>query len=90
MLLTSLQLAALQRSTKAENMRTPFFIYVDEMHSFITLSFADILAEARKYGLGLFLTHQYIEQLPEKIRSAILGNVGTLISFRVGRKMPRI
>jgi hypothetical protein len=54
------------------------------MHSFITLSFADILAESRKYGLSLFLAHQYIEQLSDPIRAAIFGNVGTLISFRIG------
>src|SRR5688500_11007914 len=54
------------------------------MHSFISLSFVDILAEARKYKLSLFLTHQYIDQIHEKIRSAIFGNVGTIISFRIG------
>ncbi len=84
MLLSSLYFEALQRGAQPENTRAPFFVYVDEMHSFITLSFKDILAEARKYGLGLFLTHQYLEQLPEKIRAAIIGNVGTLIAFRVG------
>lgn len=59
-------------------------IVVDEIYSFITLSFADILSEARKYGLNLILTHQYIEQLDERIRAAIFGNVGTIISFRIG------
>jgi hypothetical protein len=54
------------------------------MHSFITLAFADILAEARKYKLSLFITHQYIHQLQEPVRKAIFGNVGTIISFRVG------
>ncbi len=83
-LVTSIQLAALFRSTQAEHERIPFYLYVDEMHSFISLSFADILAEARKYKLSLFLTHQYIDQLHEKIRSAIFGNVGTIISFRIG------
>lgn len=84
MLLTSIQMAALQRAGVSENERRPFYLYVDEMHSFLSLSFADILSEARKYGLSLFLTHQYIEQLDERIRSAIFGNVGTIISFRVG------
>lgn len=84
MLITSIQLAALHRAKQKEDMRTPFFLYVDEMHSFVSLSFADILAEARKYGLSIFLSHQYIEQLHEKIRSAVFGNVGTLISFRIG------
>jgi Type IV secretory pathway, VirD4 components len=84
MLLTSIQSAALFRASYEQHKRIPFYLYVDEIHSFITLSFADILAESRKYGLSLFLTHQYIEQLHEKIRAAIFGNVGTLISFRIG------
>jgi hypothetical protein len=84
MLVTSIQLAALHRAKQGEAYRKPFYLYVDEMHSFVSLSFADILSEARKYSLSLFLTHQYIDQLHEKIRSAIFGNVGTIISFRVG------
>lgn len=64
--------------------RTPFYLYIDEVHSFITKSFADILSESRKYGLSLFLTHQFIDQLPEDIQKSILGNAGTLISFRIG------
>jgi len=86
MLITKIQLAALSRSDIPEKERIPFYLYVDEIHSFVTLSFADILSEARKYGLRLILTHQYIGQLDEKIRSAIFGNVGTLISFRVGQE----
>lgn len=84
MLITQFQTAALGRSKQSIHTRTPFYLYIDEMHSFVTLSFADILAEARKYGLCLFLTHQYIDQLHEDIRKAILGNVGTIISFRIG------
>lgn len=84
MLVNALQLTALGRASQEEHQRIPFYLYVDEMHSFISLSFADILAEARKYRLSLFLAHQYIEQLHEKIRFAIFGNVGTLIIFRVG------
>lgn len=84
MVLTAIQSSALFRASYEPQKRVPFYLYVDEVHSFITLSFADILAESRKYGLSLFLTHQYIEQLHEKIRSAIFGNVGTLISFRIG------
>lgn len=86
MLLTSIQSAALARANQPEGARVPFYVYVDEMHSFMTLSFADMLAEARKYKLGLFITHQYIEQLDERVRTAIFGNVGTLISFRVGAR----
>jgi energy-coupling factor transporter ATP-binding protein EcfA2 len=83
-ILTSIQHAALFRARQKASTRIPFYCYVDECHSFISLSFADILAEARKYGLSLFLAHQYIEQLDERIQSAIFGNVGTIISFRTG------
>ena len=84
MLVTGVQLAALNRASIPEENRKPFYVYIDECHSFITLSFTTILAEGRKYGISLFLAHQYIEQLDERICSAIFGNVGTLISFRVG------
>lgn len=84
MLVNAVQLAALERASQEEHTRVPFYLYVDEMHSFVSLSFADILAEARKYKLSLFLAHQYIEQVHEKIRFAIFGNVGTMIIFRVG------
>ena len=84
MLVNAMQLAALNRASQEEHTRKPFYLYVDEMHSFVSLSFADILAEARKYKLSLFLAHQYIEQIHEKIRYAIFGNIGTMIIFRVG------
>jgi len=89
MLVTRIQLAALSRANVPESKRKSFYLYVDEMHNFVTLSFADILSEARKYGLNLTLSHQYIEQLDEKIRSAIFGNVGTIICFRVGAEDAR-
>jgi len=85
-LLTSIQHAALFRARQPAELRVPFYTYVDEMQSFVTLSFASILSEARKYGLSLFLANQYIEQLDDKIRAAIFGNVGTLIAFRVGAR----
>jgi hypothetical protein len=85
-LTTSISLAALYRAHQPEQVRKPFLLFIDEAHSFITRSFADILSEARKYRLGLFMTHQYIDQLHEDIRSSIFGNVGTLISFRIGAK----
>ena len=84
MLVTQIQLAALSRADIPESKRQGFYLYVDEMHNFITLSFADILSEARKYGLNLTLSHQFTEQLDEKLKAAIFGNVGTTISFRVG------
>lgn len=84
MLVTAFSLGALSRSNIPEQHRVPYFIYIDECHSFISGSISQILSEARKYKLGLFLTHQYIEQLPEEIRTSIFGNIGTLICFRVG------
>jgi len=84
MIVTKIWLAALSRANVPEGKRRSFYLYVDEIHSFLTLSFADILSESRKYGLNLTLAHQYIDQLDEKIRGAIFGNVGTIISFRVG------
>lgn len=84
MLVNSIQLAALHRAGQDEHTRKPFYLYIDECHSFVTLSFTTILAEARKYGLSLFLAHQYIEQMDERVRAAVFGNVGTIISFRVG------
>lgn len=84
LLVTQFQTASLERAKRHINERTPYYLYIDEMHSFVTLSFADILSESRKYGLSLFLTHQFLDQLHEDIRKAIFGNVGTLITFRIG------
>jgi hypothetical protein len=84
MLVTSIQLAAMYRAKQPEHERIPFFLYVDECQVFVTHSFADMLAEARKYRLGVFMANQFLDQLNEKIRPAIFGNAGTLISFRVG------
>jgi hypothetical protein len=84
MMVNAIQLSALARASQQEEHRKSFYLYVDEMHSFVSLSFTDILAEARKYRLSLFMAHQYIEQVNEKIRYAIFGNVGTMIIFRVG------
>lgn len=86
MLVTRLQLAAMSRADLPEDRRHSYYLYVDEMHNFITLSFADVLSEARKYGLSLTLAHQYIEQLDREIRAAVFGNVGTIIAFRTGAK----
>ncbi len=86
MLVTRMQLAAMSRANLPESKRDSLYLYVDEMHNFITLSFADVLSEARKYGLSLTLAHQYIEQLDNEIRAAVFGNVGTMIAFRLGAK----
>jgi hypothetical protein len=80
---TAIQTAAMRRANIDENSRLPFMVFVDECHSFITNSFAGMLSEVRKYKVGLFLTHQYLEQLPEDVRKGILGNVGTTICFRL-------
>jgi Type IV secretion-system coupling protein DNA-binding domain len=84
LLINGIQLAALSRADQPAAQRVPYYLYVDECHSFLSTAFVDILAEARKFGLGFFLAHQYLEQLPEKTKSAVFGNVGTLICFRVG------
>lgn len=83
-LTTTIQMAAMRRAQIPEDERKPCFLYLDEAHSFMSTSFATMLSEVRKYGLGLFLTHQYLEQLEEDVQSAILGNVGTIICFRLG------
>ena len=86
MIVTRIQLAAMSRANLPESERKYFYLYVDEVHNFLTESFADILSESRKYGLCLILAHQYIEQLEKEIRTAVFGNVGTIVSFRVGAK----
>ncbi|MDQ5938664.1 MAG: hypothetical protein QG642_354, partial [Patescibacteria group bacterium] len=84
MLITKIQLAAMSRIDIPENERNDFYLYVDEFQNFATESFANILSEARKYRLNLIIAHQYIEQIEEEIAAAVFGNVGTIVSFRVG------
>ncbi|MFA5062079.1 MAG: type IV secretion system DNA-binding domain-containing protein [Patescibacteria group bacterium] len=84
MLVTKIQLAAMERVEIPETQRSDFFLYVDEFQNFATESFANILSEARKYRLDLIMAHQYMEQLDEKVLAAIVGNVGSMITFRVG------
>jgi len=84
MIVTKIYLAAMSRVDVPEEERKDFYLYVDEFQNFATDSFANILSEARKYRLDLTIAHQYIEQLPELVASAIFGNVGTLVCFRVG------
>jgi hypothetical protein len=87
MLTTRIYLAAMSRADLSlEKMRTMpnFYFYVDEFQSFANATFANILSEARKYHLNLTIAHQYIEQMEEDVRNAVFGNVGTIISFRVG------
>jgi len=84
LLVTGFHLAALRRADLPEKDRRDFYLYIDEVHSFATLSLADILQEARKYRLGMVLVSQYLEQLDERVQRALLGTIGTLIVFRVG------
>jgi CxxC-x17-CxxC domain-containing protein len=88
MIITKLQLAAMERVRIPEEERRDFYLYVDEFQNFVTDSFASILSEARKYRLNLTVAHQYTAQLVTKessnVRDAIFGNVGTMIVFRVG------
>ncbi len=84
MMITKLQLAAMSRVDLPMEKRRDFYLYIDEFQNFSTESFANILSEARKYRLNLILAHQYIEQLDDKVRAAIFGNVGTIACFRVG------
>ncbi|MEI6529472.1 MAG: type IV secretion system DNA-binding domain-containing protein [Candidatus Falkowbacteria bacterium] len=84
MMITKIQLAAMSRVDVPESERRDFYLYIDEFQNFSTDSFANILSEARKYRLNLILAHQYIEQLSEKVKPAVFGNVGTMVVFRVG------
>ncbi|MFA5163562.1 MAG: type IV secretion system DNA-binding domain-containing protein [Patescibacteria group bacterium] len=84
MMITKIQLAAMSRVDVPEKDRRDFYLYIDEFQNFSTDSFANILSEARKYRLNLILAHQYIEQLSDKVRPAVFGNVGTMVVFRVG------
>ncbi len=88
MLITKIQLSAMERVRVPEEERADFYLYVDEFQNFATDSFAGILSEARKYRLNLIVAHQYIGQLitdvSTKVRDAVFGNVGTMVIFRVG------
>ena len=87
MLITRIYLSAMSRadlSASALKAMPNFYFYVDEFQSFANEAFANILSEARKYKLNLTIAHQYIEQMEETVRNAVFGNVGTIISFRVG------
>ena len=90
MLITKIQLAAMNRVNIPEEKRRDFYLYVDEFQNFATTSFIKILSEARKYRLCLTLANQYMAQLDEKVQSAILGNAGSLISFLIGAEDGKI
>jgi hypothetical protein len=83
-LVSKIQMAAMKRARILEEERRDFYLYVDEFQNFTTDSIVTIFSEARKYRLNLILAHQYIPQLKEEIRNAVLGNVGTITAFRIG------
>ncbi|MEO6191615.1 MAG: type IV secretion system DNA-binding domain-containing protein [Thermoanaerobaculia bacterium] len=84
LLVSHLSLAALERADRPQEERRDFYLYLDEFHTFATLTLATMLSELRKYRLNLILAHQYLSQLETEIRDAVFGNVGTFIAFRVG------
>lgn len=84
LLVTTIGLAAYSRADMAPPDRRGFFVYVDEFQNFTTLAVANMLSELRKYRIGLTVAHQYLHQLEPEILHAVLGNAGTLVSFRLG------
>ncbi len=84
MLITKIWQNAIARATIPEEDRKDVFLYVDEFQNFATNAFGNILSEARKYRLNLTVAHQYMQQLSDEVRSTIFGNVGNMVSFRVG------
>lgn len=89
LLVARINLAALSRADSAPESRRPFFCYLDEFQTFTSLTFVTMLSELRKYQVGMALAHQYLAQLEPEILDAVLGNVGTLIIFRVGGRDAR-
>ncbi len=77
-------IAAMSRQDMPMDLRKDFFLYVDEFQNFATPDFAQILSEARKYRLNLIVANQFIGQMEEEVKNAIFGNVGTIVSFRIG------
>ena len=84
LLVSTIGFAALRRADIPEEERQDFYLYLDEFQNFTTLSMANMLSEIRKYKVGMILAHQYLSQVDTEVRDAILGNVGTIISFRIG------
>jgi len=86
LLVSQLELVTLTRGDIPEADRRPFFLYVDEAQTVATEAMLDLFPEARKFGLGIILAHQYLDQLDESIESAIVGNVGSVVAFRLGAR----
>ncbi|MDD9868011.1 MAG: type IV secretion system DNA-binding domain-containing protein [Candidatus Campbellbacteria bacterium] len=86
MITNKLTLAAFAREDIPEESRKDFYLYIDEFQNFTTDTISTILSEARKYRLNLMIAHQYVQQLSDKIKGAVFGNVGTIVSFRIGNE----
>ncbi len=86
MLITQIQLAAMNRVFQSQDERSDFYLYVDEFQNFATEAFIKILSEARKFKLNLIVANQYMSQLDRTIQDAIFGNVGSFLSFVVGNQ----
>ena len=84
MFITKIKQAGMARASLPESERNDFYLYVDEFHNLVTETFENLLSEARKYGLCLTMAHQYVSQLIHSVQAAVLGNVGSIIIFRVG------
>ncbi|MBK7359007.1 MAG: type IV secretion system DNA-binding domain-containing protein [Saprospiraceae bacterium] len=82
--ITSIASASFSRVDTDVEKRIPFMVYMDEFHNFTTLSLVNMFSELRKFKVGMTLAHQYMNQLDDDIKSAVLGNAGTVISFRIG------
>ncbi len=85
LIMSKIQMAAFSRGDLPQRKRPPFYLYIDEFQNFATESFSIILSEARKYGLSLIMAHQTLAQIPEELRSLILGNAGLQVFFRINR-----
>jgi DNA helicase HerA-like ATPase len=86
LLVSHLQLIAMERGTLPPQNRLPFFVHVDEFQTFSSDAFASLMSEARKFATHFALSNQYTDQLPQAVRSAVIGNAGTLVVFRVGSR----
>jgi hypothetical protein len=86
LLVSHLQLVAMERGSLPPHQRVPFFVHVDEFQTFSSDTFASLLSEARKFATHFALANQYTDQLPHAVRSAVIGNAGSLVVFRVGSR----
>lgn len=84
LIITAIYQAAMRRAKISERERAPFYLYVDEFQNVATQTFLNLFSESRKYGMNITISHQYLGQVTTKMRDTVFGNVGTLVSFRLG------